>query len=326
MFHMALSRQAPDCPLNPFTPWIARNAQGLKSIPMTRDHPLLPFAVTLAAVGLFSLMDALMKDAALVVGAYSALLLRNVFGIGLIGPVWLATRTDWPDRAAMRLHVKRGLVAAAMAFTFFWGIARVPLAEAIALSFVAPLIALYLAAILLGEQIRRRMVGASLLGLVGVAVIVFSRIGKGGPSDLGWGTASILASSVLYAWNLVLQRQQSLVAGPIEVATFQTAFVALALLPFAPFLFDLPGREAWPVIAAAAALAIAALLLLAWAYARAEAQALVPLEYSGFLWALLFGWLFFRESVRLPVLLGATSIVVACWIAAPRKQPEQIAV
>jgi len=293
---------------------------------MTRDHPLLPYAVTLAAVGLFSLMDALMKDAALAVGAFSALLLRNAFGLALIGPVWLATRRGWPARAAMRVHLVRGVVASAMAFTFFWGIARIPLAEGIALSFVAPLIALYLAAILLGERIRPGAIGASLAGVAGVAVIAFGRAGTGGWSEqAAWGTGSVLVSSLLYAWNLVLQRQQALAARPVEVATFQTGIVGLVLLAFAPLAFELPVRETWPTIAGSAVLALAAVLLLAWSYARAETQALVPLEYSGFLWAALFGWLFFAERVTLPVLLGAGLIVGACWIAAPKKPTEQTA-
>lgn len=293
---------------------------------MTRDHPLLPFAVTLAAVGLFSLMDALMKSAALAVGAFSALLLRNVLGLAVIGPVWLVARRGWPGRAAMRIHLVRGAVASAMAFTFFWGIARIPLAEGIALSFVAPLIALYLAAILLGERIRPGAVGASLVGLAGVAVIAFGRAGSCGWSEeAAWGTGSVLVSSLLYAWNLVLQRQQALAAGPLEVAAFQTGVVCLVLLAFAPLAFVMPARETWPAIAAAAALALSAVLLLAWSYARAEAQALVPLEYSGFLWAALFGWLFFAERVTLPVLLGAGLIVGACWIAAPRRPTEQTA-
>src|SRR6478735_8106591 len=165
---------------------------------MRRDHPTLPFAVTLAAVGLFSLMDAMMKGAALAAGAYSALLLRNLIGLALIAPVWLATRSAWPSRVAMRVHVIRGFVAAAMAFTFFWGIARVPLAEGIALSFVAPLVALYLAALLLGERVQPGAVWASLAGLVGVAVIVFGRAGTGGwTEEAAWGTGSVLVSSVL---------------------------------------------------------------------------------------------------------------------------------
>ena len=293
---------------------------------MKANHPLLPFAVTLAGVGLFSLMDALMKGASIAVGAYSALLLRSVFGLALIGPVWLGTRRGWPARETMRIHLIRGIVGSAMAFTFFWGLARVPLAEGIALSFVAPLIALYLAAILLGERIDPRAVGASLMGLGGVAVIILGRAGQGGwDAEAAWGTASILASSVLYAWNLVLQRQQSLLANPLEVATFQTGIVGLVLVLFAPFLFEMPGREAWPAIAGSAVLALAASMLFAWAYARAEAQALVPLEYSGFLWASLFGWLLFGEGLRVPVVMGAMLIVAACWIAAPRKRPEQTA-
>ena len=51
----------------------------------------------------------------------------------------------------------------------------------------------------------------------------------------------------------------------------------------------------------------------------------MPLEYSGFLWAALFGWLFFAEGLTWPVLLGAALIVGACWIAAPKKPPEQTA-
>ena len=94
------------------------------------------------------------------------------------------------------------------------------------------------------------------------------------------------------------------------------------LLLFAPLLFEMPGRETWPEIGASAMLALGAALLLAWANARAEAQALVPVEYSGFLWAALFGWLFFAEAVSVPVIVGVVLIVVGCWIAAPRKPPE----
>jgi S-adenosylmethionine uptake transporter len=165
------------------------------------------------------------------------------------------------------------------------------------------------------------------MGIAGVAVIVFGRASAGeAHPDVLWGTASILVSSMLYAWNLVLQRQQSLLAGPVEVTAFQTAMMALVLAAFAPFLFELPGFDAWPAIGGSALLALSAQLLFAWAYARAEAQVLVPLEYSGFLWAALFGWLLFAEGLRPAVLIGAVLIVAGCWIAAPRKPPEQVAV
>ena len=298
--------------------------------PMPREHHLLPYAATLTAIGLLALMDGLMKGAALAVGAFSALLLRSCMNLALIGPVWLVVRAGPTSPAARRLHVRRGVVITFMALTFFWGLVRLPLAEGLALTFIAPIIALFLAALLLGEQIERRAVIASLMGLGGVVLIVLTR-GDGVPGhpQAGLGIAAILLSAVLYAWNLVLQRQQALLAAPIEVATWQNLMVGLILLAGAPWLLEWPHGTAWLYIAGAGLLSLGGAMLFAWAYARAEAQALVPLEYTGFAWAALFGWLFFAESVRLPVLAGAALIVLGCWITAPRrplrKRPEQTA-
>jgi S-adenosylmethionine uptake transporter len=290
---------------------------------MASDHSFRPFAAAIAAVALYSLMDALMKGASLAVGTYNALLLRSVCGFAFILPLWLASERRWPERDVLAVHIKRGVVGAGMAFTFFWGLTKLPLAEAIALSFFAPLIALFLAAILLGERIGRRAVGAALLGFAGVIVIALGQIGGPGGGDSALGVASVLASAVLYAWNLVLQRQQAQLASPIEVTTFQNAIVSLVLLALAPWLLELPGEARhWLWIAASAALGVSAAILFTWAYARAEAQVLVPLEYTAFLWAALFGWLLFDESVGPATLLGAALIVASCWIAAPRKRPE----
>jgi S-adenosylmethionine uptake transporter len=78
-----------------------------------------------------------------------------------------------------------------------------------------------------------------------------------------------------------------------------------------------------PEIFGAALLAFGSLLLLSWAYARAEAQHLAPTEYTGFLWASLFGFLFFAEPLRPLTVLGAAMIVVACIIAA-RHRPAPL--
>jgi S-adenosylmethionine uptake transporter len=112
-----------------------------------------------------------------------------------------------------------------------------------------------------------------------------------------------------------LQRQQALLAGPVEVALFQNLFVALIFAAAAPWLAAWPAPEALRDIAAGALLAAVSLMLLNWGYARAEAQALVPIEYSGFVWAALFGWLWFGEPVTLATLAGTVLIVLGCWIA-----------
>ena len=114
-----------------------------------------------------------MKALALAIGAYNAMLWRMLVG-ALIGGARLARRCAAPGRrrAAMRIHLIRGLMSSVMAILFFWGLARVPLAQGVALAFVAPLIALYLAALILKEKIERRAILASLLGFAGVLVIL----------------------------------------------------------------------------------------------------------------------------------------------------------
>ena len=290
---------------------------------MARAHPILPFIAATAGICTFSMMDAMMKGASIAAGVYSALLLRCVFGTLLMLPVWLLSGARWPEREVLRVHLLRSTVVAGMALLFFWGLVRIPIAEAIALSFIAPLIALYLAAVLLGEIIQPKAVVASLLGLGGVVIIAAARLGGDALNAQSvWGMGAVLASAVLYAWNLVLQRQQAQIAGPQEIALFQNLLVAAILGLAAPWLLHWPGNAALRDIVLAAALAGASLLLLSWAYARAEAQALVPVEYTGFIWAALFGWLKFGEQVTWATLAGVVLIVIGSWIAA--RKPNQI--
>ncbi len=282
---------------------------------------LLPFLAAFAGVGFLSLMDAEMKVASLLAGVYTASLLRSLLAASLITPVWLARKSAWPSRRVMRLHVERGVISAFMALTFFYAITKLPLAEAIAISFVAPLLALYFAHLLLGEQIRRSAIGASLLGFAGTLVIVGGRLGRSEmDGDVLLGLASLLVSALLYAYNFVVIRKQAQMAGPVEVATMHAGISGLVQLLAAPFLFVLPGIEALGSIVAAAVLTLAGSMAIAWAYARAEAQVLVPVEYTGFGWAALFGWLFFREPVTLPTIVGLVLIVIGSWIAAPRRK------
>ncbi|WP_374526973.1 DMT family transporter [Novosphingobium sp.] len=285
-----------------------------------REHHLAPFIAVTLGIALFSVMDGLMKSASLAAGAYSAMLLRSIFGTALMYPVWKWREGTWPSRSLMKLHALRGAVSGAMATSFFAGLVYLPMAEGIALSFIAPLIALYLAAVMLGEKIGGRAILASVLGLAGVAVIAAARLGDAELGDnAAWGIGMILFSAVLYAWNLILQRRQALLAGPAEVAFFQTVFVALFLGLAAPWLAVMPPPAALRDIFAGAVLAMLSLMVISWGYGRAEAQALLPIEYTAFIWAAIMGWLMFGEALTLPTVIGVALIVIGCWIAAPRK-------
>jgi S-adenosylmethionine uptake transporter len=287
---------------------------------MSAARPLaIPFAVCCAGVALFSVMDAAMKGLSLSIGLYNALLWRAITGTILGLALMLLTRQRWPTRAVLRLHLLRGTVVAAMASLFFWAIMRLPLAEAIALSFIAPLIALYLAALLLKERVGRQAIGASLLGLVGVGVILSGRLRGDYDANALLGALAVLGSALLFAWNLILQRQQAQRASPIEVAFFQHLVMLGVFGLGAPFWAMLPPAGSVPLVLLAATLAFTSLAALAWAYARAEAQRLIPVEYSAFIWAAIIGWLAFGEKVMPTTIAGTLLIVAACLIAARTK-------
>ncbi len=289
----------------------------------------LPFAVATAGIAFFSGMDAVMKALTLAIGAYNAMFWRILVGAAIGGAVWFALRSPRPSRAAMKVHLVRGMLSSVMAILFFWGLARVPLAQGVALAFVAPLIALYLAALILKEKIEKKAILGSLLGFAGVIVILLGQAEAEMGPEAFRGAMAILASAVLYAWNIILMRQQALVAKPVEVAFFTGLIVGLCYLPFAPFLAALPPPDQYPAILAAALLGFGSLMLLSWAYARAEAQYLAPVEYTAFIWAALLGILVFAEPVRPLTLLGAAMIVAGCFIAArrtPSRVPEAVEV
>jgi S-adenosylmethionine uptake transporter len=279
------------------------------------DH-LLPMGAAALGVMIFAAMDAVMKGLALALGAFDAVFWRLFIAVPIAGLLFAVSRSGWPNPGMLRLHATRASVNAVSSLTFFWGLARMPLAEGIALAFVAPVIALYLAALLLGERIGRGVVWASLLCFAGVLLILAAQLRNPEGVRSVWGAASILISAALYAYNLVLLRRQAQGASPQELVFFQSAIMLVLFLPFSPFFAQLPTSGHLPLVVLAAALMILAVLLFAWAYRRAETQQLATLEYTALVWASMLGYLLFEEVLRVTTLLGAGLIIGGCLLAA----------
>jgi S-adenosylmethionine uptake transporter len=291
------------------------------------QHPLQAFLAALAAVGTLSIMDAVMKHLVIAIGIFAVSVWRSAANLALSAVLYLPRRGPWPGRKTMRVHVARGVIVTVMAFLFFWGIGRVPLAQAIALTFIAPLIALLLAAVFLEERIGRGSIVGSLAAFAGVIVIVVGQARAEVGADVLLGVTAIIASALCYAVNIVLMRHQALAARPLEINFFQSLTVmALWLLAIAAVgVPDWPGGQWW-WIAVACLLSTSGTLLFAWGYARGEASYLAVTEYSAFLWASALGWVVFREPVSLATLAGAVLIVGGCLVAARRKLPAPPAI
>ena len=273
---------------------------------MSRPTALLQCA---AGIGALCLMDAIVKHLAATTPIPVITLGRYVTGTILALAVWQLQGRPAVTRAMLPLHLVRGALIASMAFAFYWSLKTLPLAEAITLSFIAPLLVPPLAALGLGEKMQPRFLAAGALGFVGVLVTV-----QGAPrfdGDRLTALAAVLYAAVAYACSSVLLRARAASDGA-TIVTLMGALVPMIILSPIAITAAPVGMTAIGWLVAMGAIGNIGMQLLSRAYARIEAQVLAVMEFTALPWAALFGWLFFAEPVRPQIWAGAAIILGAC--------------
>ena len=284
---------------------------------MSRDDPGLrraasPVLIAFGGVGLLCVMDAVMKHVVGSTNAFSATFFRAVLTLALSAPLWAMAGRPALTRDVWRAHAVRGAVTTVSACAFFWALTVLPLAEAVTLSFVAPLIIPFVAWAVLGERPRGAGLIAALIGFAGVVVTTQGAPpGEDSPART-LGILVMLAAGVAWALSLVLLRGRAGRDGPAIVTMMGSLVPAVLLAPVAAGIGEWPDAATWPWLGLAALLATAGVWMLSRAYALAEAQVLAPLEFTALLWAALLGWAFFGEVPRVEVWIGAAIIIGAC--------------
>lgn len=300
---------------------------------MSRADPLpvrqiSPVIIALGGVALLCAMDAAMKH---VVGSFhpvSATFARSLATLPFAVPLWFAAGRPPLTRNVLGAHAVRGAVMALSAGSFFWALTVLPLAEAVTLSFVAPLIIPFIAWALLRERPRLTSIAAGLIGFAGVLLTTQGAPESSDTPERTLGIVMMLVAAVAWATSLVLLRGRASRDGPAIVVLMGGVVPALLLAPAAVAIGDVPSADALFWVAVAGALTVGGVWLLTRAYARAEAQVLAPIEFSALGWAALLGWLFFAEVPRLEVWAGAAIIIGACLFAGwdeRRRRPAAVA-
>jgi S-adenosylmethionine uptake transporter len=266
----------------------------------------------MAAAGIAALcaLDAAVKELTRSYSVGYAVWGRYVFGTVFALAVWWWQGRPRLTRDMLPAHLTRGVLIAITAFLFFFSLTRLGLAEAITLSFIAPLLIPPLAHLFLGERMRGPVLLAALLGFAGVLITV-----QGAPSfdgDRGLGLAAILGAALTYALAAIVMRARAAKDGS-TLLTLTSAVIPLVLLSPSAVGAPLPTVWALGLAVLAGFLGNVGVQLLARAYAAAEAQSLGVLEFTALPWAALFGWVFFDEAVRPQVWVGAVVIFAACW-------------
>jgi S-adenosylmethionine uptake transporter len=266
--------------------------------------------VAVAAEGLLTLMDALIK---LLSARYPVLQIAFLrFGFGLFGAVVYAawSRPGWPTREAVLYNSGRAVLIVVTATTFFFALARLPLADAIALSFIAPVLTALFGAALLGERIDWRIAAALATGFLGMLLIVSGQMsGAGLNREAAIGAAAVIVSAIGYALNIIVLRHRATRDPLSQIVLFQNLGPAVLLAVPALWVWTPLTAGDTALFALLGTLGVTAHTMLAHAFARIEAARLAPVGYVTLVWGVLFGALLFAEVPGLATLAGALLIV-----------------
>jgi drug/metabolite transporter (DMT)-like permease len=275
--------------------------------------------LAIAAEGLLTLMDALIKGLSARYPTLQIAFLR--FAFGLVGAAVYAawTRPGWPTREATLYNGLRAVLIVVTATTFFFALSKLPLADAIALGFIAPVLTALFGVAMLRERFDWRIAVALAGGFAGMLLIVGGKVGGAGLSgDVLLGAAAVVVSAVGYALNMVMLRHRATRDPLSQIVLFQNLGPAL--------LLALPVLWVWTPVSLGDTLLFAFLgtigvtahTMLAHAFARIEAARLAPVGYVTLVWGVLFGLLFFAEVPGLATLAGAALIVLAAFVSQRR--------
>ena len=246
------------------------------------------------------------------------LFLRNVIAL----PFTVGIALFMGGRAALRshrpaAHLLRGGLWVGATMMFFTSFIYLPLAEATALIFVAPFFITLISALFLGEDVGWRRWLAVLAGFLGVLVIIR-------PGGAAFQLISLLpvATALVYALLMLSARWVDRRESVWTLLVYLTGTGALLSALIVPLVWvPLRAGDLW-LFAGVALFGTAGMTMMTQAFRLAPAVIVAPLDYTGLLWATLFGWLIWRESPDAIMIFGAAIIVASGVITIRRGQKQ----
>ena len=286
----------------------ADNARQVEGVP-TQDRLLPAIGFRLLSVLAFATMGAFIKIAE-TRGAQLAELL--FFRQALALPVVVATVLIGPGPATLRTqrfpaHILRTSIGLASMSFMFTTVILLPLAEATTLQFTVPIFATFLSAVVLREATGRHRWAAVIVGFIGV--IIVAQPGSGHIPLLGAATG--LAAALLSATVSILLRH----IGKTEPATTTVFYFSLlSLVPLTPlFLMSVSAHDpwTWTLLVLIGLTGGVGQIGMTSSLSLAPIAVVVPMDYSGLIWATLFGYFLFHVLPTGWTWVGAPIIVVS---------------
>jgi drug/metabolite transporter (DMT)-like permease len=215
-------------------------------------------------------------------------------------------------------HLGRGTISMCGMFLNFAALARLPLVDATAISFAAPLITVAFAAWFLGERVRIYRWSAVAVGFAGIIVMLWpylnlAQYAAGGSATVAAtvGVACGLTAALTNAGSVIQTRRLTDTETTSSIVFFFSLFCAIAGLATLPFGWIWPSGMQLTVLIAAGLIGGLAHIVLTSSYRYAPASLVAPLDYTTMIWAFVFGYALFGEVPTIYVFVGGAIVAAS---------------
>lgn len=295
--------------------------EGARAEPAPERHPdqstdpTLGIGLLVLAELLFATMDTTAKYLSQEMPVPMVIWGRYAFNFAFMLPFFL--RRDPGGLLRVRrpwLVLLRGAQLLAATACFFTAIRYIPLADAVAIGFVAPLLVVILSIPLLGERVGPRRWTAVVIGLVGTLVIV-----RPGFAEVHWAYGLVLLLALIFATFVINTRVLTRTERPLAMLFYTALVGAGGASLMVPFAWQTPTLGQWFLMALMGVLGGCSHLLLIHAYRVATTSLLAPFQYAQIVFATAYGWLVF-DNLPSEWMIAGTALLVLSGIYVIRRE------
>ena len=297
---------------NTFAREEVRRSQGARA----RDRPFKGIALVLASTIFLGTSDVTAKYLSATLPSIEIAWIRFLVFAMIMTPAMMPGSPLYAMQTnRLGLHLVRGAALLGSSLFFISGLRFLPIAEASATGFVAPLFVTALSIVFLGEKVGLRRWIATAVGLIGVLIILRPGTGAFHPAAF-----FPLVSALAWACTLIMTRMMSGTERAITTMTYSSIAGLLILSALVPFVWVTPTWHdiAFGILIGVASTAGQWIVVLAFRYA--DASVLAPFSYTQLLWVSVLGYLIFGEVPDVYTVTGAAFIVATGLYTAHRER------
>ena len=260
----------------------------------------------LGAMILFSTMGVFIKLSSSQLHPLEVVFFRNFLALFFLTPWIFKQRATVFKSNRKKLYTLRAVFNVVGMAAGFTALTLIPLAEATALSFTAPLFATLGAALILGEVVRQRRIIAIFFGFIGMLIIL-----RPGIEAISPGALLAIANAITIAITVLIVKKLTTTEKPITIVAYMALLqTPLALIP-ALFYWEWPSLITWTWLFCLAGAGTVGHLMYTKAIQLAEVSQLQPIDFVRLPIIALFGYIVFAEKPGIWVWIGGAVIFLS---------------